>query len=346
MSISTSSACLPERRRRPAISTARTRPSPTITPTETQSRCASRWTSARSITSRPVTQTSAICAACEPTREHDRDRQPHPVGPQEGEQAEERPPVGDGAHGLRAYPLAFGPQTRRGRRGRARSERGCQASGSGRDGRRRRAVRPRDLVAHETRRDGEPLPVRRHVQPAARARGMRQRNDGRAVALVALADRAGQLRETEQPPQREPADGDDQPRPQQLELPVAPELAELLLAAATASGRRARTARGPGSSASPRRSRRSRRTRPPRARASGAAPVRRGRATAAAPRPRRRPAPARTGTRAGPHPARAPAATRAGTPPRAQARQRAVSRWSDESERYDARRRHGHRYRF
>ncbi len=66
MSISTSSACRPESSRRPSMSTARARPSPTIAPTEIQSSSVSPPRSARSITSRPVIQTSAICAACEP----------------------------------------------------------------------------------------------------------------------------------------------------------------------------------------------------------------------------------------------------------------------------------------
>jgi len=48
--------------------------------------------------------------------------------------------------------------------------------------------------------------------------------------LVPLADTRGERRQPEQPPQRKPADGDDQAWPQQLELPVAPEGAELLLA--------------------------------------------------------------------------------------------------------------------
>src|SRR5436309_685655 len=67
MSISTSSACLPEMRRRPSMSAAETKPSAAMTPTYSQSRCLSWLTSAWSITFFPVTQMSAICAACEPT---------------------------------------------------------------------------------------------------------------------------------------------------------------------------------------------------------------------------------------------------------------------------------------
>ena len=137
-----------------------------------------------------------------------------------------------------------------------------------------------------------------------------------SCAAVALADRLGQSRDAEQPPQRQSADGDDQVGSQQLELPVAPELAEVLLARrrrpVAAAGRRD----GRGSSASPRRSRTSRRARRPRARASRAAAGRRGRATAAAPRPRRSRAPGRRGTRAGRGRAPAPARTRAGSRPR------------------------------
>ena len=99
--------------------------------------------------------------------------------------------------------------------------------------------------------------------------------------------------------------------------------------AASASGRRGRRRPGPDSSVSPRRSRRSRRTRPRRARASGGASGRRARATAAAPRPRRCPAPGRRDTRAARRPARARAATRAGSRPRRRRGSGRVSRWSE-----------------
>src|SRR5882724_2859194 len=59
---------------------------------------------------------------------------------------------------------------------------------------------------------------------------MGQRNDCCSVALVAAADARRQTRDAEQAADGEPAHGDDQPRSQQLELPVRPERTELLLA--------------------------------------------------------------------------------------------------------------------
>src|SRR5439155_14724981 len=99
------------------------------------------------------------------------------------------------------------------------------------------------LVSYERECGVELRAVRGHVRPAARAGGMGQRDDGHAVVLVARADALGELREPEQAPERETADGHDELRPQELELPVAPELAQLLLArrrrAVAAPGRRA-----------------------------------------------------------------------------------------------------------
>jgi hypothetical protein len=66
MSISTASACRPEISRRPTISTAFTAPSATIAPTKSHSSCESWGRSALS-TTWPVSQISAICAACDPT---------------------------------------------------------------------------------------------------------------------------------------------------------------------------------------------------------------------------------------------------------------------------------------
>src|SRR4029077_6634593 len=84
-------------------------------------------------------------------------------------------------------------------------------------------------------------PVRRVVEPAARARGVRQRDDGRPVQLEPLADAGSERGAAEQPSQREASDRDDHLWPQQLELPLAPEGAELLLArrrrAVAAAGR-------------------------------------------------------------------------------------------------------------
>src|SRR5437868_13870516 len=59
---------------------------------------------------------------------------------------------------------------------------------------------------------------------------MRQRDDGDAVEVVALADALRERREAEAGADREPADGDDEPRPQQLQLPAVPERAQLALA--------------------------------------------------------------------------------------------------------------------
>src|SRR5581483_1093167 len=76
----------------------------------------------------------------------------------------------------------------------------------------------------------EPLPICRHVQPAARTGGVGERYERRPVELVPLTDARRQRWEPEEAPQCEAADGHDQPRPQELELPFAPERAELLLA--------------------------------------------------------------------------------------------------------------------
>src|SRR3954447_4214334 len=59
---------------------------------------------------------------------------------------------------------------------------------------------------------------------------MGKRDDGRSLQLVALADARRERGEPEQPPQRQPAHGDDQLWSQQLELPDPPEGAQLLLA--------------------------------------------------------------------------------------------------------------------
>ena len=86
------------------------------------------------------------------------------------------------------------------------------------------------LALHVRHGLAEARAVRGVVQPAARAGGVGERDHDRVAVRVALADRVGQGRDAEQAPQREPADGDDQVGAQQLELPVAPELAEVLLA--------------------------------------------------------------------------------------------------------------------
>jgi len=87
----------------------------------------------------------------------------------------------------------------------------------------------------------EPPPVRRRIQPAARTGRMRQRHDGDAVDLEALADALGERGMTEQRSQREPAGGDDQLRAKKLQLPAMPERAQLALTRrrrAVASARR------------------------------------------------------------------------------------------------------------
>src|SRR5215470_3051146 len=59
---------------------------------------------------------------------------------------------------------------------------------------------------------------------------MRKRDRRCAVGLVAAADALGDALQAEQPSRGKAADGDDQARADQAELPVAPEGAELLLA--------------------------------------------------------------------------------------------------------------------
>src|SRR5690242_12020736 len=86
-----------------------------------------------------------------------------------------------------------------------------------------------ELLANQPDGRCEALAIRRDVEPAACAGGMGKRDDGSPVQLVPLADARRERRKAEQTAEREPADGDDQLRPQQLELPVAPEGAELLL---------------------------------------------------------------------------------------------------------------------
>ena len=218
------------------------------------------------------------------------------------------------------------------RRGRSRRRaRACTASGSRAGGRtygdteparspfessRRPSPSLRAVRANERQRPVEPRAVRRDVQPAADAGRVRERDDGRAVALERLADAVGEAAQPEEAPDREAADGDDQLGPEQAQLPLEPERAELLLArrrgAVARAGRRpARVAARDRGAVEGRVERR-----PRRARASGGASGRRGRATVGARRPRRSPAPGRRCTRAGRRAPRAPGATRAGSRPR------------------------------
>ena len=170
-----------------------------------------------------------------------------------------------------------------------------------------------------------------------RARGSRgrsascsRRTDGgagrppRRRARTAAPTHPARPLDPEQALDREPADRDDQRRAQELELPVAPELAELLLAGrrrpVAAAGRRpARVAARDGGAVegrvelvlvqlepAPERLRR------------------RGRARAAAPRPRRSRAPGRRCTRAGRRRPSTTGSDSSGYPASTQARQRAV----------------------
>src|SRR5262245_16999809 len=68
------------------------------------------------------------------------------------------------------------------------------------------------------------------VHPPADARRVRERNRNRLAELEPPAHRGVEAREPEQSPDRKPADRHDQPRPEQPELPLAPERAQLLLA--------------------------------------------------------------------------------------------------------------------
>src|SRR5712691_3559009 len=72
---------------------------------------------------------------------------------------------------------------------------------------------------------------------------MGEGHDRRAVQLVAPADALGEAGDAKKPADREAADRDDEARPQDPQLPLAPERAELLLAerrrAVSPAGRRA-----------------------------------------------------------------------------------------------------------
>src|SRR5437870_5990102 len=82
----------------------------------------------------------------------------------------------------------------------------------------------------------------RCVQPGARAGRMRQRDRRDAVELVQAADAVDQAPAAEHSLDRKAADGHDERRAQDPELPLPPERAELLL---TRCGRAiAPTARG------------------------------------------------------------------------------------------------------
>ena len=128
-------------------------------------------------------------------REQDRNPERELVRLQEAEQAHERPAVAD----LRRHSsrLRAGPN-------------------------------PAELAVDEAHGELDALPVGRRVEPAARAGRMGQRNHGGAVELVPAADARREPADPQQPPDREPAHGNDQPRTDDLELPLAPEPAQRL----------------------------------------------------------------------------------------------------------------------
>src|SRR5438067_11925988 len=144
------------------------------------------------MTFRPVTQTSAICAACDPTASSTETARPTRYGRRN---PSSRTNVERYGTALTALRLELG-----------------------------------ECAAHERKCAVEPLAVRGHVQPAARSGGMRQWNERCAVEVEPLADAFGELRAPEQRAQGQAAHRDDQLRPQELELPAAPERAQLLLA--------------------------------------------------------------------------------------------------------------------
>src|SRR5690348_4102376 len=176
MSISTSSACFPDRRRRPSIRPARTTPRPTMAATVTQSRLWRWWSSARSISVRPVTQTSAICAACDP--------------------------IASAQDTARPARYGFRKPIRRKKVVR------CRA-GSTTTSNLALGLKPAELRADEVDGVGQQLAVGRRVEPAARARRMRERYCGHTAELAALADAVEAL-PAEQRVRGETADGDDQ----------------------------------------------------------------------------------------------------------------------------------------
>ena len=133
------------------------------------------------------------------------------------------------------------------------------------------------------RRRAPSAPCSRGIQPAARAGRVRERNGERAVELVRAADAVGETApDAEHGADRKAADRHDQLRPDQLQLPLAPEGAELLLAGRRRPISGDRTAGARDSNGSPRRSRTSGRSRLRPTRASGAASCRRDRATGGA----------------------------------------------------------------
>jgi hypothetical protein len=121
------------------------------------------------------------------------------VWAQESEQADERAPIRNGAH----------PRNLAATR--------CSTA---------RGLRElRELRANECCSARGELSVRRRVQPAARARGVRKRNDDRAGAVVPVADALPKATDAQQTADRQAPDGDDQTRPHDLQLPITPKRA-------------------------------------------------------------------------------------------------------------------------
>src|SRR5581483_4373313 len=88
---------------------------------------------------------------------------------------------------------------------------------------------PGELRPHGDDRPFEPQPVRGVVQPPARAGRVGEWHDGHPLELEPLAHAREEAERAEDLPDGEPANGDDQPRPEQAELPLAPERAQPLL---------------------------------------------------------------------------------------------------------------------
>src|SRR5947208_6963909 len=105
------------------------------------------------------------------------------------------------------------------------------------------SLQPAELFLQERHSALEPRAVLGEVEPSARPGRMWQRDDRDATELVALADADGQRGQAEQCSQCETACSHDQRGAEELELPAAPERAQLALAqsgrAVAASRRRA-----------------------------------------------------------------------------------------------------------
>src|SRR5215211_6360789 len=154
--------------------------------------------------------------------QHDRDDQRDLVGPEEPQQSRERAAIA----GCLLHPRNLAP--------------GLYVTAW-------LEVQPAELCPDQAGGLGDPRAVRGVVEPAARAGRVREWDRHGAVVLEALADALGHALQAEQAPYGQPPDGHDQARPDELELPAAPERAELLLprrrgAVAAAAPRLARIA--------------------------------------------------------------------------------------------------------